>query len=193
MYIYINIYTYIYNYIYMCVWFPKVFSQGFLPHLFVPNARIWSHCPPPWPWSPWSSVDTWAMPCLAFLEAGWWIVHISYIMCIIYIYKHGCVCVDRYSCIIYIFTDRHIDRQIALNSHVLFGGSPEEKIKAAAEAVKNQTKALRLTSGDLWIPPGSTWIHSHNYGTSPFLIGKPSINGPCSMENHHFYGKSSFW
>ena len=107
----------------------------------------------------------------------WIDIHVLYIY--IYIY-------------IYIFTDRHIDRQIALNSHVLFGGSPEEKIKAAAEAVKNQTKALRLTSGDLWIPPGSTWIHSHNYGTSPFLIGKPSINGPCSMENHHFYGKSSF-
>ena len=118
------------------------------------------------------------------------IYHVYYIY--IYIKTWMCVCVDRYSCIIYIFTDRHIDRQIALNSHVLFGGSPEEKIKAAAEAVKNQTKALRLTSGDLWIPPGSTWIHSHNYGTSPFLIGKPSINGPCSMENHHFYGKSSF-
>ena len=80
-------------------------------------------------------------------------------MCIIYIYihlcKHGCVCVwidihvlyiytfmyvDMYVYSIhYILTDRQIDRQIALNSH---GVSPEEKIKAAAEAVKNQTKAI---------------------------------------------------
>ena len=103
IYIYKYIYIYIYNYIYMCVWFPKVFSQGFLPHLFVPNARIWSHCPPPWPWSPWSSVDTWAMPCLAFLEAGWWIVHISYIMCIIYINTDVCVWIDIHVLYIYIY------------------------------------------------------------------------------------------
>ena len=91
-----------------------------------------------------------------------------------------CVWIDIRVLYIYIFTDRHIDRQIALNSHVLFGGSPEEKIKAAAEAVKNQTKArpfgapkrvmfwsheIQGSMDTTWIPPGSTHI---------------------TMEHHHF-------